>query len=207
MNASKKSTPDVEGTELHHHTPLELLVATILSAQATDEQINKITVELFKKYKTAEDYAKAPREEFEQDIKSSGFYRRKADAIQTMAQTLIDEYGGKVPDTMEELVKLKGVARKTANIVLSGSFGKIEGIAVDTHVDRLSHRMGLTEEKNRDKIEQDLMALFPRDKWWAVNYLLITHGRRVCDAKKPDCEHCVLDDVCPSAFSFEHNKK
>ncbi len=203
----EKEYHDVEGTELKHHNPLELLVATILSAQSTDEQINKITVNLFKKYKTAEDYAKVPREELEQDIRSSGFYRRKADAIQTMAQTLVDEYSGEVPDTMEELVKLKGVARKTANIVLSGSFGKIEGIAVDTHVDRLSHRLGLTEQKNREKLEQDLMVLFPRGKWWAINYLLITHGRRVCDAKKADCEHCMLNDVCPSAFSFKHNKK
>lgn len=203
----EEAYPEVKGTALHHDNPLELLVATILSAQATDEQINKITVKLFKKYKTAQDYATAPREEFEQDIKSSGFYKRKADAIQTMAQTLVDEYGGKVPDTMEELVKLKGVARKTANIVLAGAFNKIEGIAVDTHVFRLSHRLGLSEEKNRDKVEQDLMRLFPREKWWAVNYLLITHGRRVCDAKKADCENCVLNDICPSAFTFKHNKK
>ncbi len=203
----EEAYPEVEGTALHHENPLELLVATILSAQATDEQINKITVELFKKYRTAKDYASAPREELEKDIKSSGFYKRKADAIQTMAQTLVDEYGGKVPDTMEELVKLKGVARKTANIVLAGAFDKIEGIAVDTHVFRLSHRLGLSEEKNRDKVEQDLMRLFPREKWWAVNYLLITHGRMVCDAKKADCENCVLNDICPSAFSFKHNKK
>jgi len=203
----EKEYSDVEGTELSHKNPLELLVATILSAQATDEQINKITVDLFKKYKTPEDYAKVPREELEQDIRSSGFYRRKADAIQTMAQTLVDEYEGKVPDTMEELVKLKGVARKTANIVLSGAFGKIEGIAVDTHVYRLSHRLGLSEQKNRDKVEKDLMQLFPREKWWAVNYLLITHGRRVCDAKKADCDNCVLSDICPSAFTFDHNKK
>ena len=203
----EKAYPEVAGTALHHDNPLELLVATILSAQATDEQINKITVDLFKKYKTAKDYADAPREEFEQDIRSSGFFRRKADAIQTMAKTLVDEYDGKVPDTMEELVKLKGVARKTANIVLSGAYGKIEGIAVDTHVYRLSHRLGLSEQKNRDKVEQDLMSLFPREKWWAVNYLLITHGRRVCDAKKADCENCSLSGNCPSAFTFEHNKK
>ena len=203
----EETYPEVSGTALRHDNPLELLVATILSAQATDEQINKITVDLFKKYKTAKDYADAPREEFEQDIRSSGFYRRKADAIQTMAKTLVDEYDGNVPDSMEELVKLKGVARKTANIVLSGAFGKIEGIAVDTHVFRLSHRLGLSEQKNRDKVEQDLMALFPLEKWWAVNYLLITHGRRVCDAKKADCTNCTLADICPSAFTFKHNKK
>ena len=203
----EETYPEVSGTALRHDNPLELLVATILSAQATDEQINKITVDLFKKYKTAKDYADAPREEFEQDIRSSGFYRRKADAIQTMAKTLVDEYDGRVPDTMEELVKLKGVARKTANIVLSGAFGKIEGIAVDTHVFRLSQRLGLSEQKNRDKVEQDLMALFPVEKWWAVNYLLITHGRRVCDAKKADCANCTLTDICPSAFTFKHNKR
>jgi endonuclease-3 len=199
--------PEVEGTELRHENPLELLVATMLSAQATDEQINKITPTLFKKYKTPQDYATAPREELENDIRSSGFYKRKADALQNMAQKIVDDHDGKVPDTMEELVKLKGVARKTANIVLSGAFGKIEGIAVDTHVDRLSHRLGLTEQKNRDKVEQDLMSLFPKEKWWAVNYLLITHGRRVCDAKKALCSKCTLNDICPSAFTFKHNTK
>ncbi len=203
----EKEYPDVEGTELSHHSPLELLIATVLSAQATDQQINKITKDLFKKYKTAADYADVPREELEQDIRSSGFYKRKAEAIQSLAMTLVDEYGGKVPDTMEELVKLKGVARKTANIVLAGSFGKIEGIAVDTHVHRLSNLLGFSDQKNPEKVEQDLMNLFPQEKWWAVNYMLITHGRRVCNAKKPDCEHCVLNDICPSAFSFKHNKK
>jgi endonuclease-3 len=203
----EKTYPEVVGTALHHENPLELLVATILSAQATDEQINKITIDLFKKYETAKDYAKVKRDELEQDIKSSGFYKRKADAIQTTAQTLVDNYDGKVPDTMEELVKLKGVARKTANIVLSGAFGKIEGIAVDTHVFRLSHRLGLSEEKNRDKVEKDLMDLFSVEKWWAVNYLLITHGRRICNAKKANCEKCVLNDMCPSAFTFKHYKK
>jgi len=195
--------PDVKGTELRYRNPLELLVATILSAQATDEQINKITPRLFKKYRTAQDYADAPLEELEQDIRSSGFYRRKAEAIKSMAKTLVEQYNGKVPDTMEGLLKLRGVARKTANIVLSGAFGKTEGIAVDTHVYRLSHRLGLSNEKNRDKVEQDLMKLFPREKWWAVNYLLITHGRRVCDAKKPKCQLCVLKDICPSAMNLD----
>ncbi len=199
--------PSVEGTELTHHTPLELLVATVLSAQATDTQINKVTKELFKKYKTAEDYATVQREELEQDIRSSGFFRRKADAIQTLSQTLIDEHGGQVPDTMEELVKLKGVGRKTANIVLAGSFGKIVGIAVDTHVHRLSRLLGLSDQKNPVKVERELMELFPQEKWWAVNYMLITHGRRVCDAKKPNCEGCLLTDLCPSAFTFKHNKR
>ncbi len=199
--------PSIEGTELTHHSPLELLVATVLSAQATDTQINKVTKELFKKYRTAEDYAVVPREELEQDIRSSGFFRRKADAIQTLSQTLVDEHGGHVPDTMEELVKLKGVGRKTANIVLAGSFGKIVGIAVDTHVHRLSRLLGLSGQKNPVKVERELMELFPQEKWWAVNYMLITHGRRVCNAKKPNCEVCVLTDLCPSAFTFNHNKK
>ncbi|MBT3283201.1 endonuclease III [Candidatus Bathyarchaeota archaeon] len=195
--------PSVEGTELTHHTPLELLVATVLSAQATDTQINKVTKELFKKYKTVEDYAGVPREELEQDIRSSGFFRRKADAIQTLSQTLIDEHDGQVPDNMKDLVKLKGVGRKTANIVLAGSFGKIVGIAVDTHVHRLSRLLGLSDQKNPVKVERELMELFPQEKWWAVNYMLITHGRRVCDAKKPNCEGCLLTNLCPSAFTFK----
>jgi endonuclease-3 len=199
--------PSVEGTELTHHSPLELLVATVLSAQATDTQINKVTKELFKKYKTAEDYASVPREELEQDIRSSGFFRRKAEAIQSLSKILVDEHGGHVPDTMDELVKLKGVGRKTANIVLAGSFGKIVGIAVDTHVHRLSRLLGFSDQKNPFKVERDLMELFSQDKWWAVNYMLITHGRRVCDAKKPDCENCILTDICPSAFTFKHNKR
>ena len=203
----QQAYPHVAGTALHHDNPLELLVATVLSAQATDKQINKITKDLFKKYKTAADYAKVPRTELEKDIQSSGFYKRKAEALQTMTQTIVDEYGGKVPDNMRDLVKLKGVGRKTANIVLSGAFNRTEGIAVDTHVFRLSHRLGLSEEKNPDKVEQDLMQLFPHEKWWSVNYLLITHGREICDAKKADCEHCVLENICPSAYTFPHNKR
>ena len=199
--------PDVRGTALHYETTLDLLVATILSAQATDEQINKITKRLFKKYRSAPDYAYAPREELERDIKSSGFYHRKAEAIQEAAKAIAEEHGGRVPGTMEELTRLHGVARKTANIVLQGAYGVTVGIAVDTHVDRLSHRLGLTEEKNRDKIEQDLMELFPKDKWYALNYLIIEHGRRVCDARKPLCDRCVLNDICLSAFTFPHNKK
>ena len=203
----QQAYPHVAGTALHHDNPLELLVATVLSAQATDKQINKITKDLFKKYKTAADYAKVSRTELEKDIQSSGFYKRKAEALQTMTHTIVDEYGGKVPDNMRDLVKLKGVGRKTANIVLSGAFNRTEGIAVDTHVFRLSHRLGLSEEKNPDKVEQDLMQLFPHEKWWSVNYLLITHGREICDAKKADCEHCVLENICPSAYTFPHNKR
>jgi len=197
--------PETTGTSLNWRTPLELLVATILSAQSTDEQINKVTSTLFEKYRTAADYAYAPREQLENDVRSSGFFRRKADAIQEACRVIAEEHGGEVPSTMDELTSLKGAARKTANIVLGNAFGIIEGIAVDTHVWRLSHRLGLSEEKNRDKIERDLMEVFPREKWLAVNYLLIEHGRRVCDAKKPDCETCVLSDQCPSAFTFPHN--
>jgi len=197
--------PETTGTSLNWRTPLELLVATILSAQSTDEQINKVTSSLFEKYRTAADYAHAPREQLENDVRSSGFFRRKADAIQEACRVIAEEHGGEVPSTMEELTNLKGVARKTANVVLGNAFGIIEGIAVDTHVWRLSHRLGLSEEKNRDKIERDLMEVFPREKWHAVNYLLIEHGRTVCDAKKPDCGVCVLSELCPSAFTFPHN--
>ncbi len=207
INLLEEAYPDVEGTSLNWETPLDLLVATILSAQSTDEQINTVTETLFKKYRTAADYAHAPKEQLEETIRSSGFYKRKAEAIQEACRVIAEEHGGEVPASMEELTKLKGVARKTANIVLGNAFGIVEGIAVDTHVWRLSTRLGLTEQKYRDKIERDLMSVFPRDKWLAVNYLLIEHGRRVCDAKKPRCDECVLNDLCPSAFTFPHYEK
>jgi endonuclease-3 len=197
--------PETTGTSLNWRTPLELLVATILSAQSTDEQINKVTSTLFEKYRSAADYAYASREQLENDVRSSGFFRRKADAIQEACRVIAEEHGGEVPSTMEGLTNLKGVARKTANVVLGNAFGSIEGIAVDTHVWRLSHRLGLSEEKKRDMIERDLMEVFPREKWHAVNYLLIEHGRKVCDAKKPGCGVCVLSELCPSAFTFPHN--
>ena len=197
--------PETTGTSLNWRTPLELLVATILSAQSTDEQINKVTSTLFEKYRTATDYAFASREQLENDVRSSGFFRRKAGAIQEACRVIEEEHGGEVPSTMDGLTSLKGVARKTANVVLGNAFGIIEGIAVDTHVWRLSHRLGLSEVKNRDKIEKDLMEVFPREKWLAVNYLLIEHGRNVCDAKKPDCGICVLSELCHSAFTFPHN--
>ena len=199
--------PDVSGTTLNWSTPMELLVATILSAQSTDDQINKITGDLFKKYKTAAEYANSPLDELRNDIRSSGFFNRKASAIHDATKKIVEDYNGQVPDTMDELVKLKGVARKTANIVLSGAFGKTVGIAVDTHVFRLSRLLALTNHKNRDKVERDLMLLIPKDKWFAANYLLITHGRRICKAKKPMCDKCVLSDLCPSAFTFLHNRK
>ncbi|MCW4051005.1 MAG: endonuclease III [Candidatus Bathyarchaeota archaeon] len=208
MKRLEAQYPHVDGTVLNFETPLDLLIATILSAQSTDQQINKVTQKLFKKYRTAADYAYASSDELKNDIRSSGFFNRKADAIQASTKVIAEEYDGVVPDTMEKLIKLKGVARKTANIVLSGAYGKVEGIAVDTHVFRLSKLLGLTQQKtNRDKIEQDLMTLIPRKKWFAANYLLISHGRAICNAKKPDCENCVLSDLCPSAFTFPHNKK
>jgi endonuclease-3 len=199
--------PEINGTSLNWRTPLDLLVATILSAQSTDEQINKVTSNLFKKYNSASDYAFTTREQLEDDIRSSGFFRRKAEAIQEASKVIVEKHGGKVPSSMEELTNLKGVARKTANIVLSNAFGKVEGIAVDTHVWRLSHRLGLSTQKNRNKIEVDLMKIFPKEKWLAVNYLLIEHGRRVCNAKKPNCDECILNIHCPSAYGFPHNSR
>jgi len=203
----EEAYPGVRGTSLNWETPLDLLVATILSAQSTDEQINKVTETLFEKYRTAADYAYAPRGQLEEDIRSSGFFRRKAEAIQEACRMIDEEHGGEVPASMEELTRMKGVARKTANIVLGNAFGIVEGVAVDTHVWRLSHRLGLSEQKSRDKIERDLMEAFPREKWLAVNCLLIEHGREVCDAKKPKCDECVLSNLCPSAFTFSHNER
>ena len=187
---------------LHYANPLELLIATILSAQATDEQINKITPALFKRYKTANDFANAELEELEQYVKSSGFYHNKARNIKYCCKMLVEKYNGQVPKTMAELIELPGVARKTANIVLQNAYGVIEGVAVDTHVRRLAKRLGLSENDNPEKIEKDLMHLVPRDKWARITDLLIFHGRRVCMAKKPNCAGCVLNKVCPSAFTF-----
>jgi endonuclease-3 len=188
---------------LHYSNPLELLVATILSAQATDEQINKITPSLFKKYRKAEDYANVDLKELEQDIKSSGFYHNKARNIKNCCKMLVDKYNSKVPKTMDELLELPGVARKTANIVLTNAYGIVAGVAVDTHVRRLAQRLGLTENDDPNKIEADLMNIVPKEKWMRITDLLIFHGRRVCTAKKPNCAGCVLNKVCPSAFTFD----
>jgi len=198
--------PDVRGTVLRWETPLDLLVATILSAQSTDIKVNEVTESLFNKYRTAEDYANAPREVLEEDIRSTGFYRQKAKFIQEACQTLVAEHGGEIPRSMDEMTGLMGVARKTANIVLGNAFGIVEGIAVDTHVMRLSKRLGLTTQRYREKIERDLMEIVPRSKWFRFSYLLIEHGRRVCQAKKPNCAGCVLKELCPSAFTFPHKK-
>jgi endonuclease-3 len=187
---------------LQYNNPLQLLIATILSAQATDEQINKLTPALFKKYRTAADFADADTTELEQMIRSSGFYHNKAKNIQNCCKTLIEKHNGKVPKTMAELVELPGVARKTANIVLQNAYGIIEGIAVDTHVRRLAQRLGLSENDNPEKIEKDLMQIIPKTNWAKITDLLIFHGRRVCTAKKPNCTGCVLNKICPSAFTF-----
>lgn len=191
--------PDAK-TALHYSNPLEILVATILSAQATDKQVNVVTKSLFKKYKTAKDYANADLSELEQDIRSTGFYRNKAKHLKNAAKLLVEKYDGKVPRNMDELVELQGVARKTANIVLSNAYGIVVGIAVDTHVKRLSQRLGLTDNTNPDKIEKDLMDIVPKKQWARVTNLLIFHGRNVCTARKPNCKECTLNKLCPSAF-------
>jgi endonuclease-3 len=178
---------------------LQILVATILSAQSTDEQVNKVTPPLFRKYRTAGDFAQAAQEKLENEIRSTGFFRNKAKSIIGASKKIVEDYGGQVPDRMEDLITLPGVARKTANIVLSSGFQKAEGIAVDTHVKRLSQRLGLSKEKNPDKIEKDLLDLVPRADWIDFNYMLVNHGRNTCQARKPDCPSCVLRFLCPSA--------
>jgi endonuclease-3 len=185
--------------ELNFSNPLELLIATILSAQCTDKRVNLVTAELFRKYRTAADYANAPLAELEQAIKSTGFYRNKARSIQACCRALVEKHGGEVPRTMEELTALEGVGRKTANVVLGNAFGLNEGIVVDTHVARLARRLGLTRHTDAAKIEQDLMALVPRAQWTMFSHWLIWHGRRRCYARKPDCPHCELAPLCPSA--------
>ncbi len=185
-------------TALNFRTPFELLAATILSAQATDVLVNKITSTLFKKYKSIKDFAKAPLEELQGDVSSINFYKNKAKNIKACAEIILERHNGQVPRTMEELTGLPGVARKTANIVLSNAYGINEGIAVDTHVKRLAGRLGLTEYTDPVKIERDLMELTPRGEWRDLSHLLILHGRKVCQAKKPKHGECVLYDLCPS---------
>src|SRR5437899_691456 len=184
---------------LHHRSALELLVATILSAQSTDARVNLVTPALFAKHRSALDYATANPAALEQEIHSTGFFRNKTKSIIGMAQALVDRQGGEAPDTMEQLVQLPGVGRKTANVVLGTWFGKNEGVMVDTHVQRLSTLLGLTTEKDPVKIERDLMALVPRDKWTWFSHTLILHGRRVCIARRPKCEECVISRLCPSS--------
>ena len=196
LRGLRKLYPDAH-CELDHKSPLELVVATILSAQCTDKRVNLVTPHLFKKYKTAAAYAKADRATLEQEIRSTGFFRSKAASIQEMAQALVDHYGGQVPKTMEELLELRGVARKTANVVLGTAYGIPEGVVVDTHMKRLSYRLGLTDEKDPEKVERDLMACVPRKDWIYFGHALIWHGRRVCFAASPNCPGCLLNKVCP----------
>ncbi|HYU89444.1 MAG TPA: endonuclease III [Gemmatimonadales bacterium] len=184
---------------LQHRSALELLVATILSAQSTDARVNLVTPALFAKYRTAQDYAGTDPKVLEQEIHSTGFFRNKTKSIIGMAQALVERHGGAVPDTMEQLIQLPGVGRKTANVVLGTWFGKNEGIVVDTHVQRLTTLLGLTKQKDPVKIERDLMALVPRDKWTWFSHTLILHGRRVCIARRPKCEICVINRYCPSS--------
>jgi endonuclease-3 len=198
----EKEHPDAK-IALKYTNPLELLIATMLSAQCTDERVNMVTKSLFKKYKTAKDYADVDLKELEQDVKPTGFYRNKARNVKKCCQILVEKYDSRVPKTMAEILELPGVARKTANIVLSNAYGVVEGIAVDTHVRRISQRLGLTENENPEKIEEDLMKLVPKNSWMRFTDLLIFHGRRICTAKKPKCGECVLNKICPCAFKFD----
>lgn len=197
-----KKVYGVQRTALQYRTVFELLVATILSAQCTDVRVNIVTKSLFKKYRSIKDFAGARQSELERDIFSTGFYRAKAKNIIATAKMVQKDFGGRVPKTMEELISLPGVARKTANIVLSSGFGVNDGIAVDTHVKRLSFRIGLTKQKRPEKIEFELLELVPKKEWSDFSLLLISHGRKVCGARKPLCEKCVLNEFCDSAFTF-----
>ncbi|MGC9109607.1 MAG: endonuclease III [Caldimicrobium sp.] len=191
----KEAYPEAK-IALNFKNPLELLVATILSAQCTDERVNKVTAELFEKYKTAKDFAEAPLEELANAIKSTGFYQQKAKYIKEACKIIVEKYGGEVPRSMDELLELPGVARKTANIVLSNAYGMVEGIPVDTHVSRLSQRLGLVKSKDPVKIERELMEIVPKEEWFSFPYLLQAHGRIICTARKPKCEECFLKDLC-----------
>lgn len=191
--------PDAK-ISLNFSNPLELLVATQLSAQSTDERVNMVTAYLFKKYRSVEDYARVSQEELEKDIQSTGFYHNKAKNIRAAAQRIITNYAGEVPRTMEDLVTLPGVGRKTANVVLGNAFGIVEGIVVDTHVGRLARRFGWTTNEDPVKVEQDLMRIIPRKDWLNLSHLSIYHGRTICRAHKPLCAQCTLVHLCPSAF-------
>jgi endonuclease-3 len=194
----KKTYPDAR-CSLNYSNPLELLVATILSAQCTDERVNIVTADLFRKYRTAEDYSNAPQGDLEQDIRSTGFFRNKAKAIQGACRLIVERHGGRVPDSIEELIALPGVARKTANVVLGNAFGVASGVVVDTHVSRLSERLGLTAHKQPEKIERDLMGLIPERDWIDFSHLMIYHGRAVCKARSPLCDRCAVERLCPSS--------
>ncbi len=206
LSALRKLYPEAD-CALTRENPLQLLIATILSAQSTDETVNKVTPVLFKRYKSAKAMADAPQADIEKIIHSTGFFRQKAKSIQGACRMIAGQFGGKVPDTMEDLITLPGVARKTANVVLGTAFGKNEGVVVDTHIGRLSVRLGLTwsgkNSKDAVKIERDLMQVFPQKEWSFLGHALIWHGRRVCNARKPDCDACTLAKHCPSAGTFD----
>jgi len=185
---------------LNHSNPFELLIATILSAQCTDERVNIVTADLFRKYKKPDDYVEVSPRELEKDIQSTGFFRNKTKSIQGTSKVLLEEYGGEVPHTMEELLELPGVARKTANVVLGNAFGVKAGVVVDTHVTRLSHRLDLTQEKTAEKIERDLIEIVPKKDWVIFPHLMIYHGRKICKARNPLCAECQIEKQCPSSF-------
>jgi endonuclease III len=195
----KRAHPDAK-CALNHSNPFELLIATILSAQCTDERVNIVTADLFRKYRKPEDYLKVRDTELQQDIRITGFFRNKTKSIQGACKVLIEEFGGQVPQTMDELLRVPGAARKTANVVLGVGFGIAEGVVVDTHVSRLSQRLKLTRQKDPVKIEKDLMELVPRKDWIIFSHLLIFHGRRICKARRPLCEECVVEKLCPSSI-------
>jgi endonuclease III len=192
----KKEYPDAH-CALNHTNAFELLIATILSAQCTDVRVNIVTADLFRKYRSPADFVAVSPEELEQDIRSTGFYRNKAKNIRAACRRLLDEYGGEIPPSMDELLTLNGVARKTANVVLGNAFGIASGVVVDTHVKRLSNRLGLTAATNPEKIEKDLQDLVPKKDWVMFSHWLIWHGRAICNARKPKCGECVLEDICP----------
>jgi endonuclease III len=195
----KKAYPDAK-CSLNHSNSFELLVATILSAQCTDERVNIVTADLFRKYRRPEDYLKVPSAELQHDIRTTGFFRNKTKSIQGASKMLVEQYQGKVPSDMDKLLELPGVARKTANVVMGNAFGIASGVVVDTHVTRLSRRLGLTKEKQAEKIERDLQELVPKKDWVIFPHLLISHGRKICKARNPLCAECVVEKLCPSSY-------
>jgi len=195
----KRAYPDAH-CALNHTNAFELLIATILSAQCTDERVNIVTADLFRKYRRPEDYLKVPDTELQQDIRTTGFFRNKTKSIQGASRMLVEEFNGEVPRTMEALLQLPGVARKTANVVLGVAYGIAAGVVVDTHVSRLSNRLGLTKQKDAVKIENDLVKLVPKSDWIIFAHLLIFHGRQICKARRPLCEECVVEELCPSSM-------
>ena len=195
----KRAYPDAK-CSLNHSNAFELLIATILSAQCTDDRVNIVTADLFRKYQKPDDYLKVSPRELEKDIRTTGFFRNKTKSIQGTSKVLTEQYGGRVPQTMDELLELPGVARKTANVVLGNAFAIKSGVVVDTHVTRLSHRLGLSQQKQAEKIEQDLIQLVPKKDWVIFSHLLIAHGRKICKARNPLCADCVVEKLCPSSY-------